>query len=116
MDIHDDIELVDLAKGGDASALERLFEKHYMTVYNLAYKWCGVKEDAEDVAQEVFVKLVKKLHTFDKKSSFKTWLYRIIINTAKDFVRKKTSKNAYESTFVLEQRLHNPNPAKPEPN
>lgn len=109
MDSYNDMELVGLAKGGNARALEYLFEKHYMTAYSLAFKWCGVKEDAEDIAQEVFVKLVRKLHTFGQKSSFKTWLYRIIINTAKDFGRKRASKRAYESAFVLEQSLHNPN-------
>lgn len=108
MDSYNDIELVDLAKGGQARALEHLFEKYYMTVYSLAYKWCGVKEDAEDIAQEVFVKLVRKLHTFSQKSSFKTWLYRIVVNTAKDFGRKRAGKQAFEANFVLEQHIHNP--------
>lgn len=108
MDSYNDIELVDLAKGGQARALEQLFEKHYITVYRLAYKWCGVKEDAEDIAQEVFVKLVHKLHTFRQKSAFKTWLYRIVVNTAKDFSRKRAGKQALEADFVLEQHRHNP--------
>lgn len=108
MDNDKDNQLVNLARKGQARALEHLFEKYYLTVYSLAYKWCGVKEDAEDIAQEVFVKLVRKLDTFAQKSSFKTWLYRIVINTAKDFDRKRTSKQTHEATFVLEQHLHNP--------
>jgi len=108
MDTHTDFELVDLANGGNARALEHLFDKHYMTVYSLAFKWCGVKEDAEDIAQEVFVKLVRKLHTFGQKSSFKTWLYRIVINTARDFGRKRAGKKACESAVDPEACADNP--------
>ena len=72
MEYADDMELIDLAKNGNARAMEDLFEKYYMTVYRLAYKWCGVKEDAEDIAQEVFVKLVRKLNTFSQKSDVRS--------------------------------------------
>ena len=108
MESYSDMELVNLVKGGNAHALEHLFERHYMTAYGLAVKWCGVREDAEDIAQDVFVKLVRKLHTFGKRSSFKTWFYRIIINTAMDFDRKHARKRAYESIDVFEQNRHNP--------
>jgi len=107
MDEHNDIELVNLARGGDAHALEHLFQRHYLTVYRLAYKWCGVKEDAEDIAQEVFVKLVRKLQTFRQQSSFKTWLYRIAVNTARDFGRKNVVKQTREAAFAMEQHRHN---------
>ena len=99
---------VDLARGGQACALEDLFDRYYLRVYGMAYKWCGVREDAEDIAQDVFVKVARKLHTFSRQSSFKTWLYRIVINTAKDFDRKRSRKRDNEAAFVLEQRLHNP--------
>ena len=88
MDTYNDIELVKLSVDGDTEAFAHLVERHYMTVYKVSYKWCGIREDAEDIAQEVFIKLAQKLKTFRKKSSFKTWLYRITINTAKDFHRK----------------------------
>ena len=108
MDTYSDIELVDMAKGGSARAMEHLFEKHYISVYNLAYKWCGIKEDAEDIAQDVFVKLVRKLHTFGQKASFKTWLYRIVINTAKDFGRKRSGRHAHETVVDFERGENNP--------
>ncbi len=99
MELLSDIELVDKANSGDAQALESLFQKHYMAVYRLAYKWCGIKEDAEDIAQEVFIKLVRKLSTFGRKSSFRTWLYRITVNTAKDYGRQRTRRNDHEAPF-----------------
>ena len=53
MDSHSDMELVELALDGDAGAFEGLFQRHYAAVYGLAYKWCGAKADAEDIAQDV---------------------------------------------------------------
>jgi len=96
-----DIELVDRALNGDSTAFEHLVERHYTTVYRTAYRWCRVREDAEDIAQDVFVKVARKLKTFAGRSSFKTWLYRITINTAKDFGRKHANRRMHE-TFVDE--------------
>ncbi|MFC1817070.1 RNA polymerase sigma factor [Thermodesulfobacteriota bacterium] len=110
MDNNNDIELVQLSLGGDALAFEHLVKRHYLTVYRLSYKWCGAKEDAEDIAQEVFVKLAQKLKLFGRRSSFKTWLYRITINTAKDFIRKCATKRGYETAFAGQQSITNPGP------
>ncbi len=114
MDNYNDIELVQLSVGGDARAFEHLVKRHYLSAYNVSYKWCGIKEDAEDIAQEVFVKVARKLKTFGKRSSFRTWLYRITINTAKDFTRKYTTKRVYETAFALEQGSNNPGPSPDE--
>ena len=114
MDNYNDIELVQLSIGGDARAFEHLVKRHYTSAYQVSYKWCGIKEDAEDIAQEVFVKLARKLKTFRQRSSFKTWLYRMTINTAKDFTRKHKTKSVYETAFALEQGSNNPVPARDE--
>ena len=108
METISDIKLVELSVGGEAEAFEYLVKRHYLTVYKVSYKWCGVREDAEDIAQEVFVKLARKLKTFSRKSSFRTWLYRITVNTAKDFCRKAGTKREYENAFAAEQSQGNP--------
>ena len=95
-----DRELVDRAIGGDERSFESLIERHYLPVYQLSFKWCRVKEDAEEITQEVFIKLSRKLNTFNHRSTFKTWLYRIVINTAKDYTRKNSAKRLYESAFA----------------
>jgi RNA polymerase sigma-70 factor (ECF subfamily) len=105
-----DIELIELSLGGDARAFERLVKRHYQSVFRVAFKWCGVRQDAEDIAQEVFVKLAQKLKTFGMRSAFKTWLYRITINSAKDFIRKSATKQGYETAYAIEQGLNNPGP------
>jgi len=110
MDHHTDIELVALSLDGNALAFEHLVKRHYGTVFRLSYKWCGFKEDAEDIAQEVFVKLAQKLQTFGGRSSFKTWLYRITVNTAKDFIRKCVTHRGYETAYAMEQDDANPGP------
>lgn len=87
-----DLELVRLARGGDGSALACLFERHYRSAYLLAYRWCGSRQDAEDVAQEVFIKVARALRTFRENSSFSTWLYRIVVNTARDMHRRNAAR------------------------
>lgn len=98
-----DMELVELAIGGDERSFENLIQRHYLPVYQLSYKWCRVKEDAEEITQEVFIKLGRKLNTFNRRSSFRTWLYRIVINTARDYTRKNSISRSYESAFAEEQ-------------
>ena len=114
MDTYNDIELIKLSVDGDTEAFAHLVKRHYMTVYKVSYKWCGIREDAEDIAQEVFIKLAQKLKTFRQKSSFKTWLYRITVNTAKDFHRKHTAKHTYETACAFEQGPSNPAPLRDE--
>ncbi len=105
-----DMELYQRAADGDAPAMERLVHRHYRFVYRLAYKWCGVRQDAEDIAQDVFVRLVRNLNTFNRNASLKTWLYRITINAATDFKRKNATRRKHEATFVTEEQCGNPVP------
>jgi RNA polymerase sigma factor (sigma-70 family) len=84
----EDAELVALAKAGDSSALEALIEKNQMWIYNVALRMVGRPEDAEDVTQEVLVKVITKLSTFEGRSSFRTWLYRIVANHTLNMKRK----------------------------
>jgi RNA polymerase sigma-70 factor (ECF subfamily) len=112
METFSDMELVERARRSDSSAFENLISRHYMTVYRAAYRWCGVKEDAEDITQEVFIKVARKLKTFAGKSSFKTWLYRITVNTAKDLGRKRSTRRAYVKAWIAENHETAANPGE----
>jgi len=112
MESFSDMELVERAQESDSSAFENLITRHYMTVYRAAYRWCGVKEDAEDITQEVFIKVARKFKTFAGKSSFKTWLYRITVNTVKDFGRKRSTRRAYVKAWSAETRETVTNPGE----
>ena len=60
-----DMELIDRTQAGDHLAFAALADRHYMTVYRYAFRWCRSREDAEDITQEVFMKLAGKMHLFD---------------------------------------------------
>ena len=75
-------ELVAAAKHGDESAFETLVKRHERRIFMLAFRYTGVREDAEDIVQETFQKAFVHLHKFEGKSSFSTWATRIAINEA----------------------------------
>lgn len=85
-----DEELVAAYLGGDAHAFTELTKRHLNGVYTFALRFAGGEQEAEDIAQETFVKAWKALARYDSRASkFKTWLLRIARNTAIDFLRKK---------------------------
>lgn len=89
MDHSDEQNLLKKAINGDSEAFSALVAEYYMMIYKTAYKWCGNKEDAEDIAQDVCIKLGRSITTFRMDSRFSTWLYRIVVNATKDFQRKR---------------------------
>ncbi|MDR7239545.1 sigma-70 family RNA polymerase sigma factor [Neobacillus drentensis] len=70
--------------------IDELMNQHSRKVYLLAYSYVKDKGLAEDIAQEVFIKCYKSLHHFRGDSQITSWLYRITVNTAKDFLRAKS--------------------------
>jgi len=75
-----DAELTALAVKGDRPALENLIKRHQEYIYNIAVRMVFNPDDAKDVTQEVLIKIITKLSTFEGRSSFKTWAYRIVVN------------------------------------
>jgi RNA polymerase sigma-70 factor (ECF subfamily) len=84
-----DETLVKLAGGGDASAREELFRRHFAMAYRVAYRLLGHEQDAMDAVQDGFLKAALHLEDFDGRSGFRTWLFRIVTNTALDSGRKR---------------------------
>jgi len=85
----EDVALVRRAKSGDTTAFEELFRRHRSQIYSLTYRMTGNSADAEDLLQDVFLTAFRKIGSFQGRSSFSTWLYRVGINRSKDFLRKK---------------------------
>jgi RNA polymerase sigma-70 factor, ECF subfamily len=83
-----DAELIGRAQGGDRGAFGKLLERHYHFVYRAAYRWCGKKADAEDIAQEVCVRLGRAIRDYHGSGAFTTWLYTMTLNAARDMMRK----------------------------
>lgn len=106
-----DQELVSLAVSGDAAAFARLIERHYDMIFRVAYKWCGDRENAEDIAQDVCVKLGSVIGGFEGKAAFSSWLYRITLNAVRDFHRAAKRRNEnIEAMAHVTQTQHDPDP------
>lgn len=73
---------------GDTRSYELLVQRHMNSVYSLIYRIVTNREEAEDLAQEVFVKVYHNIRKFEQQSSFSTWLYRVATNTALDALDK----------------------------
>lgn len=93
-----DQELVQLAREGSQAALEELIMRHQAWIYNLALRMVHRPEDARDATQDVLIKLLTRLSSFDGRSSLRTWLYRIVINHMLNM--KRSQVEAREITFV----------------
>jgi RNA polymerase sigma factor (sigma-70 family) len=76
----EDRELVCQAQAGSRDALEQLISRHQAWIYNIVLRMVYVPQDGEDATQEILVKLLTRLSTFTGNSSFRTWLYRIVVN------------------------------------
>lgn len=83
-----DAALVASARNGDRVALEQLVRRHQAWIYNIAVRMVFHPQDAEEVTQEVLVKVITKLSTFQQRSAFRTWLYRIVANHVLNMKRR----------------------------
>lgn len=85
-----DTDLIGLAKNGSRDALEKLVLRHQAWVYNIALRMVFQPQDAEEVTQEVLIKVITRLSTFKGESQFRTWLYRIAANHVLNMRRRST--------------------------
>jgi RNA polymerase sigma-70 factor (ECF subfamily) len=104
-----DIELISQVLEGDKQAYAQLIKRHQRFVFTLALRFSKSREDAEEIAQDCFIKAYRALHTFKQTSKFSTWLYRIVYTTSMTFLRKKrldTQSIDDESSIIqLESRI-----------
>ncbi|HZX59527.1 MAG TPA: sigma-70 family RNA polymerase sigma factor [Mucilaginibacter sp.] len=84
-----DIELIEQTLAGNQAAYADLVRRHQRFVFTLALRFSKNREDAEEIAQDCFIKAYRSLSAFQKQSKFSTWLYTIVYTTAMTFLRKK---------------------------
>ena len=89
---NNDKELVKRAQKGDTVAFDALVTKYHLKVVNLVMRFVKDSDDAQDVAQEAFIKAYRGLKNFRGDSAFYTWLYRIAINSAKNYLVSQSRK------------------------
>lgn len=95
-----DTDLVQAAVAGDRAALERLIRRHQGFIYNLSLKLVLYPPDAEDVTQDVLIKVITHLSGFRGQSSFRTWLYRLVMNHFLDMNKRKAENVESLSRFA----------------
>ena len=95
-----EISLIDDIRQGNVHRYEELVKCHQQQVFRICMGFVHQREDAEDLAQEVFVKVYRSLHLFEGKSSFSTWLYRITINACLGH-KRKYSKRGFSALLEL---------------
>ena len=83
-------EAIRLAQQGDAAAFERIYRLHSRRVFALCLRMVGNTTEAEDLTQEAFLQLFRKIHTFRGESAFSTWLHRLSVNVVLMRLRKKS--------------------------
>jgi RNA polymerase sigma factor (sigma-70 family) len=87
-----DSSLALLAARGDRVAFSELVERHYDYIFRIACKWSGKRSDAEDIAQDVCIKLATAIRSFDGRAAFTSWLYRVTLNAVHDMHRARSRR------------------------
>jgi len=102
-----DSELAARAAAGDGAAFRTLVERHRAMVYRLAYQFAGNHHDAEDIAQDVFIKVYRSLDRFRYDAQLTSWLYRIVMNACIDHKRRQAPAGWAPFTEDAELRMAN---------
>jgi RNA polymerase sigma-70 factor, ECF subfamily len=105
----EDHQLVERSRAGDVAAFEELVRRHQSRAYGIAYRLLGNKEDAQEVAQEAFARAYFRLGEFRGTAQFRTWLYRILVNLATDYLRRRRPE-VREEDAVLRPVARGENP------
>jgi len=86
----DDAVLVTQSQQGDSVAMSRLIVKYQDRIYNVILKICANRDDAAELTQETFVKVIEKINTFEGKSAFYTWLFRVAVNLTLNYCKRNS--------------------------
>jgi RNA polymerase sigma-70 factor (ECF subfamily) len=104
--MQDDDALVSACQSGDVNAFELLVRKYQDRTVRMLYLLLGNSDDAQDVTQETFLRAFKSIHTFRGSASFTTWLHRIAVNTARNWIR--SNRPDRELVVAPDERWHGP--------
>lgn len=101
----EDFRLVRAFKSGDRAAFEELVRRYQRQVANVIYLTLGRRDEVEDIAQEVFIRVYRSIDKFEFDASFFSWIYRITVNLCIDELRRRKVKRALSLDFLTEGAL-----------
>ncbi len=97
-------EIIKKAASGDAGALTFLIDKYKDVAYNLAMSIVRNKEDAKDITQDSFLKVLEKIGSFRNDAKFSTWLYKIVYNRSIGFVKAENRAGSLDDVLLVDDR------------
>lgn len=100
LDEDEDQRLALDAASGDRAAFARLVERHYDRIHGLAWRFMGGPPDSEDLTQDVCLALGRKIRSFRGDAAFTTWLYQVVLNAARDAMRRQKTRRAGAAGFA----------------
>jgi RNA polymerase sigma-70 factor (ECF subfamily) len=106
--LDDDFSLIKRFNDGDESAFRALISRHKEKVRNLIYLTLGNTDSLDDISQEVFISVYRKLKSFRFESQFTTWLYRITVNKCRDHLRKIKIRSIFSPFTTESENLISP--------
>ncbi len=104
-----DDRLIRRCQQGDRRAFDDLLNANYDLIYRIAYKWCHDPHNAQDIAQQACIKLAHSIRQFKFESKFSSWLYRLVINCAKDFYKSPNQVTPFHAKSQKDE--HQPSTA-----
>jgi RNA polymerase sigma-70 factor, ECF subfamily len=105
MTVIDDFTLIRAVQAGDHQAFESLVRRYQRQVANLIYLTMGSRDDVDDIAQEIFIRVYRSLSKFKFDASFFSWLYRITMNLCIDEIRKRKIRRMLSLDYLTEDAL-----------
>ena len=111
----DELSIIDRFKNGDDSAFEGLVLKYQDMIFSLCRNILGNTHDAEDAAQDTFIKAYRNLNHFRPDASFYTWLYRIAVNTCLDYKKRPFFESFFKKSGEGEELVNEPSSDWPSP-
>jgi RNA polymerase sigma factor (sigma-70 family) len=112
----DDRDLIARIREGNRDALETLISRHQGWIYNIALRMVYFPQDAEDATQEILIKLLTSLSSFEGRSRFRTWLYRIVVNHILNMKRSRAEDAGYTFEVYAQGLRSAPDLELPDPN
>ncbi len=109
----DAVRLIERARAGDAAAFEGLYRLHAGRVFAICLRLCGDPARAEELVQDVFVRVWRRLDSFQGRSAFSTWLYRLATNVVLDALRAEIRRSARETPVEEPADWETPKPPAP---
>lgn len=107
----DESELLARARAGDAEAVEQLVRRYLKDVYAVTHRMLGDRDQAEDAAQDAMLNALRGLHRFRGEASFRTWVIRIAMNTARTVARRKTRRREVALEVARDNAIDAPDAA-----